>query len=250
MEIACNYSESEAPRMKPKAHDPVSSSDLLSLMLPNVKGNNDTDPQVMIPTEDLVAHSREPEFISLRPSKNQANWGHEYITKMKALLRKDLFQSAVKLEAAKEMGFLEAWTKMSAKFAPGNNSWMDHRKPDGWVVIKEGLQGREFRDDVEDFMMDTSKNSIRMNCNRTTIYYVNNQFPVLRSAKTLISSLNCVSKLRSDAKTDSATPRSIDLIKEMVSKICDSLTVGHMSVVPDLSQESWPTITNKTLSDI
>lgn len=280
MEIICNYSESNAPRVKPRAHDPINSSDLLSLMLPNVKGNNDMDPQVVIPMEDLVAHGREPDFISLRPSSNQANWGHEYFTNMKALLRKDLFQSAVKLEAAKQMGFLEAWTEMATKFAPGNNCWMDHRKPDGWVyiyyqnfqflilaagkfpfalcnaegkhrsiamwslalclhadtrdgsiagsnvitydimvkngVIKEGLQGREFRDDVEDFMMDTSKNSIRMNCNRTTVYYVNEQLPLLRSAKTLISSLNCISKLRSDAKTDSATPRSIDLIKGMV----------------------------------
>ena len=106
LEIAFNYSDSKAVRVREKAHDPVNSSDLIAFMLPNKKGNNVKSPDLIIEMEDLVAHNRDPVFTSLRPSTDACSWGRDQMNRMKTLLKKDLFLPSVKLEAAKEMRFL------------------------------------------------------------------------------------------------------------------------------------------------
>lgn len=279
LEIGFNYSESQAVRSKVKAHEARVSNDLIAFMLPGAGEANDNS-NLGIPMEDLVFDSnREKKFDSIRPVMDGNTWGDDRMRNWVDLLKKDFFDPNVKIEAAKEMGFLEDWKEMLPLFEPGQESWLEHRNSDGRVyrsfqnlqfliladgnfpfrlynvegkhrsiamwslalctypdsntgtihesniitydilekygIIKEGLKDRDYRDDVEDFLVNKADCMIRSGFNEILVYYVNETVPFSQSAKSVVSALNCISKLRSDDKTGSVTPKAASLLRGM-----------------------------------
>lgn len=106
-------------------------------------------------------------------------------------------------------------------------------------IIKEGVQGREFIDDIEDMMMGKNATDFTSKPSTVEAYYLSHALTGEINMPTVMAAASTVSECISEAKKGSNTPKAVDLVLKIVRDCSTNMSIKKIDEQPDFSCRNW-----------
>ena len=120
-------------------------------------------------------------------------------------------------------------------------------------IIKSGLEGRDFIDDLEDIFTGKKQTKFTQKASTFRVVFLKKPLASFYPMKILMKACETVSKSISDSKRDSNTPKARDSLANFALEVADMLTKRKLREAPGYLARNWipvsASITTKQLNE-